>query len=117
MGGWELTSELTLPCLNIDRNEDILENSKIWPTFKEEKNASVTIFSVIYVREKIVIGLASVEGQDVEEKVPVVILAKNAWYTRQQAANLAERACLRQGPFKDVYDSLRLGKEITEEQS
>lgn len=117
IGGWELANELILPCLNIDRNEDIAESSKIYPSFKTEKGASVNIFAIIYVKEKMIIGLASVEGQEVEEKVPTVILAKSGWYTRQQAAILADRACLRTGPFKDLYDNLKQGNEIPEEQS
>ena len=115
IGGWELVNELVLPCLNVERNEEVYEDSKIAGDFKAYKQASVSIFAIIYVREKMIIGLASVEGQAVEEKVPTVILARNGWHTRQQAAVLAEKTCLRTGPFKEVYDSLKLGKGIPEE--
>ena len=108
-------NELILSCLNVERNEDVYEDSKIAGKFEASKPASVTIFAIIYVREKMIIGLASVEGQEVEERVPIVILARNRWHTRQQAALIAEKTCLRSGPFKDVYDSLKLGKEIPED--
>lgn len=75
-------NELVLPCLNVERNEEVYENSKIAGKFSSFKQASVTIFAIIYVREKMIIGLASVEGQEVEERVPIVILARNAWHTR-----------------------------------
>ena len=78
-----MPNELILPCLNVDRNEEKHERSQIAHSFKEDKKASVTIFAIIYVKEKMIIGLASTAGQDVEERVPVVILARNGWHTRQ----------------------------------
>ena len=72
---------------------------------------------MIYVRDKILIALAAVEGQEVEEKVPVVILAKNEWFKRHEAAGLAERAVLKSGVFKKLYDKVCAGKEIAEEEA
>lgn len=62
IGGWSLVPELIVPCLNVDRDEDIAENSKIYHGFKRDQPATVAVRAVIYVREKILIGLASVNG-------------------------------------------------------
>jgi hypothetical protein len=32
-GGWQLVTELILPCLNVDRDELIADNSKIFGSF------------------------------------------------------------------------------------
>jgi hypothetical protein len=39
--------------------------------------------------------------------VPVVILAKNEWFKRQQAASLAEKALFRTGAFKTLFDKIK----------
>ena len=62
MGGWELAKELVVSLSNIERIEEVLESSKIWPSFKVDGKASVTILAVIYVREKMIIGLTSIDG-------------------------------------------------------
>ncbi len=104
-----------MPCLNVDRDEEIAQNSKIFAGFQRDKLVGLSIAAVIYVREKILIGIANIEGQDVEEKVPVVILAKNEWFKRQQAAGLAEKAILRAGVFKTLFEKIKTGQEVTEE--
>jgi hypothetical protein len=81
-GGWSLVTDLVLPCLNVERDELIAENSKIYATFQKDQIVTVYFKAVIYVREKMLIGLVNVDGQEVEEKVPVVILAKNSWFKR-----------------------------------
>ena len=115
-GGWELANEIIVPCLNVERDEEIAENSRIFASFTRDQDAVVTVSAVIYVREKILIAIAAVDGQDVEEKIPVMILAKNGWFKRSQASGLAERACLKTQPFKGVYDKILAGKEITDEE-
>ena len=115
LGGWQFPSELIVPCLNVDRDEEIAQNSKIFAGFQRDKLVGLSIAAVIYVREKILIGIANIEGQDVEEKVPVVILAKNEWFKRQQAAGLAEKAILRAGVFKTLFEKIKTGQEVTEE--
>lgn len=82
-GGWQLASELILPCLNVDRDEEIVERSSIYGSFLKNQGVRVTITAVVYVRNKILLGIAAVDGQEVEEKVPVVILAKNEWFKKQ----------------------------------
>lgn len=84
-GGWQLVTDLILPCLNVDRDELIADNSKIFGSFQKDKIVSVEFKAVIYVRDKILIGLVTVDGQEIEEKVPVVILAKNEWFKRHLA--------------------------------
>lgn len=37
IGGWELVNELVLPCLNVERNEEVYEDSKIAGDFKAYK--------------------------------------------------------------------------------
>lgn len=116
-GGWQLVTDLILPCLNVDRDELIADNSKIFGSFQKDKIVSVEFKAVIYVRGKILIGLVTVDGQEIEEKVPVVILAKNEWFKRHLAEGLAERAVLKQGVFKGLYDKLCAGELIPEEQA
>ena len=115
--GWQLANELIVPCLNVDRDEEVANKSKLFSVFERDVQVGVSIAAVIYVREKIIIGLAAVDGQEVEEKVPVVILVKNEWIKRQQAASLAEKAVLRAGAFKTLYDKIRAGADIAEEES
>ena len=111
-GGWQLANDLVLPCLNVDRDEEIAENSRIFATFQRDVDVNVSFTALIYVRGKILIALASVDGQQVEEKVPVVILAKNEWFKKHQAASLAQKACLKPGVFKTLYDKIRAGTDI-----
>jgi hypothetical protein len=77
----------------------------------------VTISAILYVREKMLIAIAKVEGQEVEEKVPVIILVRNEWFKRSQASYLAEKACLKTQPFKGIYEKLMTGKEIKDEEA
>ena len=70
------------PDENLSGDELIAENSKIYATFQKDQIVTVYFKAVIYVREKMLIGLVNVDGQEVEEKVPVVILAKNSWFKR-----------------------------------
>lgn len=115
--GWQLVDELIVPCLNVDRDEEIADNSRIFGSFQRDLQVGVAITAVIYVREKILIGLAAIDGQEVEEKLPVVILAKNDWFNRQQAANLAEKTVFKAGAFKALYEKILSGSEIAEENS
>lgn len=61
--------------------------------------------------------MANVDGQEVEEKVSVIILAKNEWFKKQQAAKLAEKAILKNGVFKNLLDKVRSGQEIEDEKT
>lgn len=117
LGGWQFVNELIVPCLNVERDEEIAANSRIYSGFQRDLQVGVSIAAVIYVREKILIGVAAIDGQDVEEKPPVVILVKNEWFKRQQAAILAEKTVLKAGAFKALYDKILAGSEIAEENS
>ena len=62
LGGWQFPNELIVPCLNVDRDEEIAQNSKIFASFQRDKLVGLSIAAVIYVREKILIGVANIEG-------------------------------------------------------
>lgn len=46
-----------------------------------------------------------------------MVFAKNGWYTKQQAANFAARACTGAGAFKGIYQLIASGKAVPDEKA
>lgn len=56
-GGWRTISDYHICCLNVGRNQDIIESSALFKNFKENSKAHVTVKALIFVPGKIVVGL------------------------------------------------------------
>ena len=75
----------------------------------------MTIFAILYVADKIMIGLSAVQGQEVEEKIPHVTLLTNSLYSKQHSSQVTRGACSRAGPLKDQYELLKAGEAIPDD--
>ena len=60
-GGWELPSEFTVVCANIDRDPDTYEDSDVAQSFKKGKSVVVSCNALLIVPGKAIIGIVSVE--------------------------------------------------------
>ena len=60
-GGWELPSEFTVVCANIDRDPDTYEDSDVAQSFQKGKSVVVSCNALLIVPGKAIIGIVSVE--------------------------------------------------------
>ena len=98
-GGWEHPNELSLVCMHIGRDEDVFEESQIAQDFVNDKPVMVSCSALLLAPGKTIVGIASVDDQDVEEKVPFVSLLLNDFKHRNQISNFVRNACQNRGPF------------------
>ena len=115
-GGWEHPQELNLVCMQVGRDEDIFEESQIAQDFVNDKAVTVSSGAILFVPGKAVIAIASVDDQDVDDKVPFVTLLSNDFKHRNQLASFVRSATQNRGPFASQIQTLRTGGKITEKQ-
>ena len=113
--GWDRVSDLVLTCLQVDRDEYVYDESEIAAGFKEKKPVQVRCPAILFVPNKIVAGVAFVDGQEVEEKIPHVALVTNDWKKRIDIARFARNACNKGGPFANIYSQLEKGENINKD--
>jgi len=92
-GGWEHPNELSLICMHVGRDEDIFEESQIAKDFINDKPVMVSCTALLLIPGKAIIGIASIDDQDVEEKVPYVSLLLNDFKQKAQIAMFVRNAC------------------------
>ena len=60
--GWDRVTDLSLTCVQIDRDSYAYEDSKIASTFKEKRPVKVNYPAVIFVPNKVIVAVAFVKG-------------------------------------------------------
>lgn len=100
-GGWELCEALSLTCMNVGRDQDAFEESAWAMDFQSDRPVVVTCNAILLLPGKAVIGIASLEDQEVEDKVPHVQLLINDYQFKKQVSNVVRTACTR-GPFSST---------------
>ena len=98
-GGWELPSEFTVVCANIDRDPDTYEESEVALSFQRGKSVTVSCNALLIVPGKAIIGIVSVDQQEMAVKVPHVTLVQNDFKQKRAIANFVNSACGNRGPF------------------
>jgi len=59
--GWELPSEFTVVCANIDRDPDTFEDSDVALNFESGKSVIVSCNALLIIPGKAIIGIVSVD--------------------------------------------------------
>ena len=75
--GWEYPNDLSITCMFVNRDEEAYEESDLAMDFVRDKDVVVTISALLLAPGKAVIGIAAVDDQDVEDKVPSLPLLLN----------------------------------------
>jgi len=113
--GWDRVSDLQLTCLQVDRDQYVFDESEIAADFKEKKPVEIRCPAIIVVPNKIVMAVAFVKGQQVEEKIPHIALAKNDWKKADDIGRFVRSACNKGGPFSSLYRNLEKGSNASED--
>ena len=80
--GWELPNQYEICCLQVNRDEDIYAESAFAYDFVADRSVTITCSALLLVPGKAIIGIVSIDDQEVEEKVPYVTLMTNDFKTR-----------------------------------
>jgi len=113
--GWDRVTDLQLTCLQVDRDQFVFDESEIAASFKEKKPVDIRCPAIIVVPNKIVMAVAFVKGQQVEDKIPHIALAKNDWKKADDIGRFVRSACNKGGPFSSVYRNLEKGSNASED--
>ena len=104
--GWDRVNDLVLTCLQVDRDEYAYDESEIAANFKEKVNVQVNCPAILFVPNKVIVGVSFAIGQDVEEKIPHVAFVTNDWKKKTEISRFARNACTKGGPFQSIYGQL-----------
>jgi len=77
----------------------------------------VSCSAILLVPGKAVIGIASLNDQDVEEKVPHVALLNNDFKQKAMISDFVRSACQTRGPFAGTIKTLQTGGKVPENKS
>lgn len=110
---WSVPHDFLVTCLQVDKNEDVWDGSKVADSFEANQPVSVECHSFLFVPGKAVIALASCEDQKIEEKGPHITLLQGTSDLRGRAAisNFMVQACTRNGPFTGAYNRSSTAKK------
>lgn len=100
-GGWEHCEPLSLTCMNVGRDQDTFEANSWAMEFQSDRSVVVTCSAILLLPGKAVVGIASLEDQEVDDRVPHLQLLVNDYSFKAQLSSVVRTACTR-GPFSST---------------
>ena len=103
---------ILINCLQVNRDEDIYEESPIADTFVKGKSVLAQCNAIILIPGKALVGLVALDSQEVEDKVPFVSLLSNDYKHLRQVKQFVRAACQGRGPFASTVQTLQTGGKV-----
>ena len=110
--GWELPSDFIISCLQVNGDQDTFNECPFAQDFIAGRSVQVTCSAILLVPGKAIIGIASIDDQDVEDRVPHFALMTNDYKNRGLISSFVRAACTSGGPFSGVISTLKTGGKI-----